>query len=76
MTPAEAFGKIINQTRKERSLSQEYLAFHCGLDRTFVSMLERGKRQPSLETILKISAVLDVPAHVLVRQTTDLLTSE
>ena len=76
MTPAQAFGKIIKQARTEMSVSQEQLALVSGLDRTFVSKLERGVRQPSLETILKISAVLDVPAHDLVKRTTDLLTSE
>lgn len=73
MTPEQAFGKILRETRTKKGVSQEQLALECELDRTFISMLERGVRQPSLTSILTISAALGIPAHRLVKQTTDLL---
>ncbi len=40
----------------------------CGLDRTYISGIERGTRNPSLTNILKIAAALDVnPAEIFVR---------
>jgi transcriptional regulator with XRE-family HTH domain len=65
-SPAHAaFGDAIRRIRKTRGLSQEGLALECGLDRTYVSGIERGTRNPSLTNILKIATALDVdPAEI------------
>lgn len=55
-----AFGKRIRAVRDRRGVSQEGLALLCGLDRTYISGIERGTRNPSLTNILKIAAALDV----------------
>jgi transcriptional regulator with XRE-family HTH domain len=55
-----AFGQAIRQTRGERGLSQEALAHASEIDRTYLSGIERGMRNPSLTNILKIAAALDV----------------
>jgi transcriptional regulator with XRE-family HTH domain len=47
-------------------ISQERLAQESGLDRSYISLLERGIRQPSLTTILKIAQALDLPPRELV----------
>lgn len=73
MKSEEAFGAILKQVRVVKGFSQEQLALNCNLDRTFISMLERGQRQPSLSSILSISASLGIPAHELVKLTTDLI---
>ena len=44
----------------ERGLSQERLAHLAGLDRTYVSGIERGERNPSLTNILKLTDVLQI----------------
>lgn len=64
-----AFGHVLREFRVKASLSQEALALEAGVDRTFVSLLERGKRQPSLETIFRIAAVLGVSPATLVART-------
>ena len=69
MTPEEAFGIVLKERRNALKLSQEKLAFQAGLDRTFISMLERGKRQPSLTSILILAEALDVPAEQMVKKT-------
>ena len=66
MAPEKAFGEILRELRNSRKLSQEALAHACGLDRTFVSLLERGKRQPTLSTLFKLSKALAVPASLIV----------
>ena len=55
---SRAFGKVMRELRTERKLSQEHLALESGLDRTFISMLERGIRQPSLTTLFNLSKTL------------------
>lgn len=65
-SPAHAaFGDAIRSVRKQRNLSQESLALKCGLDRTYISGIERGARNPSLTNIFKIAAALDSsPAEI------------
>ena len=43
MEVEQAFGKVLREIRMEKSLSQEELAHVCGLDRTYISLMERGK---------------------------------
>ena len=62
------FGNILKENRKLAGLSQEALALECKIDRTYISLLERGKRQPTLKMLFKISKVLNVPAHKMVEQ--------
>lgn len=69
----EAFGQVLKELRKEKGLSQEELAHESGLDRTFISLLERGKRQPSLGTIINIASVLKLDASSLVQKVEVLL---
>ncbi|MBS6928428.1 MAG: helix-turn-helix transcriptional regulator [Finegoldia magna] len=59
------FGKRVRELRKERGWSQEEFADRCGLDRTYVSGIERGVRNPTLEIIGLISAGLNVEICVL-----------
>jgi transcriptional regulator with XRE-family HTH domain len=62
-----AFGRTIREVRNRRGVSQENLALRCGLDRTYVSGIERGVRNPSLTNILKIAAALEVhPSELFV----------
>jgi transcriptional regulator with XRE-family HTH domain len=63
-----AFGQVLREYRKKANLSQEELAHRSGIDRTFVSLLERGLRQPSLSTILELSKVLGVAPSSLVNE--------
>jgi transcriptional regulator with XRE-family HTH domain len=46
--------------RERAGLSQERLGELCGLDRTEISLLERGKRFPRLDTLVKLSRALEL----------------
>lgn len=61
------FGKVLRSARIKKSISQEELAFESDLDRTYISMLERGIHQPTLETIFKLSFALKVAPSSLVK---------
>jgi transcriptional regulator with XRE-family HTH domain len=54
------FGIVLKKLRTTAGLSQEELARLCSLDRTFISLMERGQRQPSLTTIFTIAQALDI----------------
>jgi transcriptional regulator with XRE-family HTH domain len=68
-----AFGLVLRDCRKKAGLSQEALADGASVDRTYVSLLERGLRQPTLETLFSLSQVLGVSAATLVSRTTGLV---
>lgn len=70
----KAFGKVLRELREKRGLSQEELGFESGYHRTYISLLERGLKNPSLKTIIKISKVLSVkPSELLKRIESSLL---
>jgi len=68
-----AFGKILHQYRKNSKLSQEKLSMESGLDRTFISLLERGLRQPSLTSILQLAKALNTSPAVLITAVEEML---
>lgn len=53
-------GLLIRRLRAESGLSQEKLAFEADVDRTYISMLERGKRGVTVNTLLKLTRALNV----------------
>lgn len=54
------FGDKMRQIRKKKRISQEELAFRAGLHRTYISDVERGSRNISIENIEKIATALNV----------------
>ena len=53
-----AFGKALKQIRYAKGISQE--DFSAVIDRTFVSMLERGLKTPTIQTVEKVSSILGI----------------
>ncbi len=64
----EVFGNILKEVRTEKKISQETLAELSSLDRTYVSLLERGLRQPTLTTLFKLAKSLEVSPSQLVKR--------
>jgi len=64
----EVFGKVLRELREEKQLSQEKLAEYCELDRTYISMLERGLRQPTITTIFKLAKALNISPTALIEK--------
>ena len=56
----EVFGQELRKARNAAGISQEKLALQIGLDRTYISMLERGLRQPTLTTIFLLCPALNL----------------
>ena len=54
-------GRNIKKVRQDRGLSQEGLAFECGLHRTYISGVERGLRNPTVLVLEQIAKALRIP---------------
>jgi transcriptional regulator with XRE-family HTH domain len=64
--PGEAFGRVLRTLRVERGLSQEALALEAGVQRNYVSLIERGVNQPTITIIFKLAAALEMkPSQVI-----------
>ncbi len=65
-TVAKQFGRNLIRCRKRVGLSQEELGFRASVHRTEVGMLERGARLARIDTLIKLSAALEVePVELL-----------
>lgn len=69
----KAFGKALREVRKRRGLSQLDVSTASDLDRAYLSELERGLKNPSLETIFRLADAMGVPATELIKKTAEIL---
>lgn len=73
-TVARAFGKVLREARIQRGMSQEDLAAEAEIDRTYPSLLERGRRVPTLSVFLRLCRPLRCKPVDLVQVTLEGLT--
>jgi transcriptional regulator with XRE-family HTH domain len=60
-------GKRITKERKRQGMSQERIAAASGIDRSHIGFIEQGRRKPTLATLYKIAAALNVSLEELFR---------
>ena len=65
----KAFGIALAKFRKEKKWSQELLGFESGLTRAYISLLERGQRSPTLNSIFRIASALNVGVEEVIEKT-------
>ena len=63
----QKFGQRLAKLRNGAGLTQEDMAFKVGVDRTYISLIERGERNPTLKRLWKISRVLKISLPELVK---------
>ncbi|MGH9890664.1 MAG: helix-turn-helix domain-containing protein [bacterium] len=61
----KAFGAHLRSLREGAGISQEALASRAGLHRTYVGSVERGERNPTLESMFVLAQALEVPLQTL-----------
>ena len=76
MTIEEAFGQVLREIRQDQNISQEKLGFESGYHRTYIGLLERGKKNPSLTTIINIAHTLNIKASDLIKRVEELMNSQ
>ena len=70
---AKAFGRALSEQRAAVGVSQEALALTADVDRTFVSQMERGIRQPTLTTVWKLAAALRIRPSAMITRMEEIL---
>lgn len=65
-TPETHFGIALREVRLDAGLSQEELAFRAGVHTNYVSLLERGRKSPTLGVIVRLASALSVSPESLV----------
>ena len=60
MEPAKKLGQNLRRLRKERGLTQEQLALEAGLDMSYISEVESGQWNITINTALKLTEALAV----------------
>jgi transcriptional regulator with XRE-family HTH domain len=73
LNPAHAFGQTLRYFRAKLKISQERLSQESGLDRSYISLLERGLRQPSLTTLLQLAKALNISSVELILKVEELI---
>jgi transcriptional regulator with XRE-family HTH domain len=61
-------GRELKNIREAAGMSQERLAFEAGVHRTYISLLERDKKSPTFNVLLRICKALDISAAELVNR--------
>lgn len=56
----QAFGMVLKELRKRQKFTQEQLAWKTRMEQTYISLLERGAKEPGVRTLLKLSQALGV----------------
>lgn len=61
-----AFGKVLRERRKLAGLTQEKLAMEADVQRNYVSLIERGVHQPTINVIFKLASALGCQPSALI----------
>lgn len=62
------FGIVLRELRNARDLSQEVLAFRCSRHPSYISLLERNLKNPSLDTLVAIAHGLDMLVSEMIKE--------
>ena len=65
MTLIVTFGRNVRQARKDKGWTQEQLAFEAGVKRAYLSEVENGQRNVSLDVVEKLARALDLEPSTL-----------
>ena len=71
MKVEQLLADILRRERRKRKLSQEKFAILAGIDRSYYSKIERGENKPTLNILMKISAVLEVKLSEMIKEIED-----
>ncbi len=69
----KALAQVLKENRLKHKLSQEELAHRCKIDRTYISMIERQKRKPTLHILFRICEALNTSPSEFLREVESLM---
>jgi transcriptional regulator with XRE-family HTH domain len=65
MSVSDRFGENVLRIRQARKLTQESLAERAQIHRTQITLVETGRRQPGIETVVRLAGALEVSTETL-----------
>ena len=68
MSLEESIGVVLRELRRKRCLTQEALAVQAGLHRTYISMLERGEKSPTVDVLARLALAMDTTGSEILRR--------
>ena len=68
---ASEVARLLRQAREIREISKSTLAERSGLSRRMIGFVENGQRNPTLDTLLRMSEALDIPLEELIADARD-----
>ena len=72
-TVPSAFGQALRKARNDKGFSQENLALESELDRSYISLIESGQKQPTITSVVTLARALQIRPSQLVKNMEDLL---
>ena len=72
MDVVQLLGENVRHYRKLKGMTQEQLAVEAGMERSYVSDLERGTRNPSVVALGRLADALKVAPHCLLKKVSDI----
>jgi len=66
--PEKAFGIVLREIREAAGLSQMDVYKHCGIDRTYLSAIERGIQSPTLRMIVRLSNAFGIAPSAIIKR--------
>ena len=70
----KAFGQALRELRESKKISQERLALDAVFDRTYISLVERGVRSPTIRAVVRLAQVLKLrPSEIVIQMEEKLL---
>ncbi|WP_417398225.1 helix-turn-helix domain-containing protein [Gimesia chilikensis] len=64
-------GDVLRHFREEAGMTQEALAFEAGVDRTYISQLERNKKSPTVDVLFRLCDAMGIKASELIVRVED-----
>lgn len=61
-------GKRVREERQKNRLTQEYLSLLCGIDRTYIARIEKGKANPTIKILNKLSQIFKIKLWQLLKE--------
>lgn len=68
MASQQQIGNTIIRLRKSKGISQESLAAEAGIDRRYMSDVEQGKRNISLDVLNRLATYFELPLSALIKE--------
>jgi len=67
VSPEIAFGRVLRELRRKQQVSQDELGARSGYHRTYIGLLERGEKSPSLRTLFNLAGTLGVSVSRIIK---------